>query len=60
MTIEEKIQLIIANADKINYPWLKVIQYIKHPEASFTPGLANALRKIGIEDERIDTALKDF
>lgn len=59
MTTEEKIQMILTNADTCRWRIEQVIARVSDPSAPLAGGVAEWLRKIGIEDERIEPALDD-
>lgn len=59
MTTEDKIQKILENADNCNYRIEKVIAIISNPNSPLSGGMANWLRKIGIDDPRIEPALDE-
>lgn len=59
MTTEEKIQKILDNADTCRWRIEQVIARISNPEAPLSGGVAEWLRKIGVEDERIEDEIDD-
>ena len=59
MTTEEKIQKILDNADSCLYRLEQVIAIVSCPESPIPGGMANWLRKIGIDDPRIEPALDE-
>ena len=59
MTNEEKIQKILENADNCNYRIEQVIAIISNPNSPLSGGMAEWLRKIGVEDKRIETTLDE-
>lgn len=59
MTTEEKIQKILDNADSCHYRLEQVIAIVSCPESPISGGMANWLRKIGIDDPRIEPALDE-
>ena len=59
MTTEEKIKKIIANADTCRWRIEQVIARVSDPSAPLAGGVAEWLRKIGVEDDRIEPALDE-
>lgn len=59
MNTEEKIQIVLANADTCRWRLEQVIARISNPEAPLSGGVAEWLRKIGVEDPRIEPALDE-
>lgn len=59
MTTEEKIQIILANSDTCRWKLEQVIARVSDPSAPLAGGVAEWLRKIGVEDERIVPALDE-
>ena len=59
MTTEEKIQIILANSDTCRWKLEQVIARVSDPSAPLAGGVAEWLRKIGVEDDRIEPALDE-
>ena len=59
MTTTEKIQKILDNAESCNYRIEQVIAIVSTPDSPLSGGMANWLRKIGIDDPRIEPALDE-
>ena len=59
MTTEEKIQKILDNADSCHYRLEQVIAIASSPESSIPGGMAEWLRNIGVDDDRIEPALDE-
>ena len=59
MTIEEKIQKILDNADSCHYRLEQVIAMVSTPNSPLSGGMAEWLRKIGVEDPRIEPTLDE-
>ena len=59
MTTTDKIQTILDNADSCHYRIEQVIAIVTNPESPMPGGVAEWLRKIGVDDERIEPALDE-
>ena len=59
MTTEEKIQKILDNADTCRWRIEQVIARISNPSSPLSGGVAEWLREIGVEDERIEPAIDE-
>ena len=59
MITEEKIQKILDNADTCRWRIEQVIARVSNPEAPLSGGVAEWLRRIGVEDPRIETTLNE-
>lgn len=59
MTTEEKIKKIIANADTCRWRIEQVIARVSDPSAPLAGGVAEWLRRIGVDDARIEPALDE-
>ena len=59
MTTEEKIQKILNNADTCRWRIEQILARVSDPSAPLSGGVAEWLRKIGIDDQRIEPALDE-
>lgn len=59
MTNEEKIQKILENEDTCRWRIEQVIARISNPSSPLSGGVAEWLREIGVEDERIEPAIDE-
>lgn len=59
MKIEEKISRILENEETCSYRIEKAIAIVSNPEAPLSGGMAEWMRKIGIDDPRIEPALDE-
>ena len=59
MTTTEKIQKILENAGSCRHRIENVIAVVSDPDAPLPGGVADWLRKIGVEDQRIESSLDD-
>ena len=59
MTTEEKIQKILNNADTCRWRIEQILARVSDPSAPLSGGVAEWLRKIGIDDPRIEPALDE-
>lgn len=59
MTTEEKIQIILANSATCRWKLEQILARVSDPSAPLAGGVAEWLRRIGVDDARIEPALDE-